>query len=211
MPRATWDDAGTRLFHAGVDRGMLYVGANVAVPWSGLTSVTEAPTGGTPQDYFLDGRKILSVSSSEEFTAKIESFASPLEFAPCAGRSEISPAFYIADQPRQSFGFSYRTMIGNDVSGVDFAYKVHLVYNALAQISDFTHGTTTNTANVSTYSWAITTIPVIVTGYKPASHFVADSRTMDPTVLSELEAILYGDDSNGPRFLSAQEFLTLTS
>jgi hypothetical protein len=209
VPRATWDDAGTRLFQTGVDRGMLYVGTSVAVPWSGLASVTESPTGGDAQEYYLDGRKILSISSSEEFAAKIEAFASPLEFAICAGRVEISPALYVSDQPRQGFGFSYRTLIGNDDLGTDFAYKVHLVYNALAQISDFTHGTVTDKANVSTYSWAVTTTPVVVVGYKPASHFVADSRTVDPLVLAQLESILYGDDSDDPRFPSAQEFLTL--
>jgi hypothetical protein len=199
------------LFQTGVDRGMLYVGTSIAVPWSGLASVTEAPTGGAAQDYFLDGRKILSVSSAEEFTAKIEAFASPLEFAICAGRVEISPALYVADQPRQSFNFSYRTLIGNDVDGIDYAYKVHLVYNALAQISDFTHGTTSDKSSVVTNSWSITTTPVVVTGFLPASHFVADSRLIDPTILGQLEDILYGSDATDPRFPSAQEFLTLLS
>jgi hypothetical protein len=211
MTRISWGGVGDRVFQAGVDRGMLYINTDVAVPWNGLSSVTEAPTGADPQDYYLDGRKIQSIAASEEFGATIDAFSSPIEFAPCAGRLNLSPALYVADQPRAKFGFSYRTMIGNDVNSTDLAYKVHLVYNAVAQISDFTHTTDSDSAAPIVYSFTVTTLPEEIDEFKPTSHFVVDSRKIDPTILSQLEAILYGDDDNDPRFPSAQEFATLTS
>ena len=189
---------------------MLYT-ADSAVPWNGLASVTEAPSGGDAQDYYIDGMKTLNIAALEEFAGTIEAFSSPVEFAPCAGRLEISPALYVADQAKRSFGFSYRTLLGNDVSGISLGYRLHLVYNALAKISDFSHGTNSETVNVIPYSWAITTIPEVVTGFKPTSHFVVDTISLDPDILGQLEAILYGDDDNDPRFPSAQEFVTLTS
>lgn len=209
MSRVTWGNVGQRLFHAGVDRGMLYIGSYVAVPWTGLVSVSEAATGGDPQPYYLDGQKILNIAAAEEFEATITAFSSPLEFASCAGRMQVSPGLYATDQPKQTFGFSYRTLIGNDVMGTAFAYKVHVVYNALAQISDFSHGTLDESPSADSYSWVIDTVPVTVDGYRPTAHIVIDSRLNSSDILLQVENILYGDDDDDPRFPSAQELVTL--
>jgi hypothetical protein len=208
MPRVTWNPIGGRLFHAGVDRGMLYVGP-YAVPWSGLTEVIESPSGGAPTPYYLDGLKVLNIASSEEFAATINAVASPVEFAPCAGRIRLSTALFATDQPKNTFGFSYRTLIGNDLLGTKFAYKIHVVYNALAKISDFSHGTVDDSPTLNSYSWAIDTVPEIISGYKPTSHLVIDSRVNSDDIMSQVEAILYGDDDNDPRLPGAQELVTL--
>lgn len=38
----------------------------------------------------------------------------------------------IGQQNRKMFGLSYRTLIGNDVVGQNYGYKLHLVYGAQA-------------------------------------------------------------------------------
>ena len=201
MTRATWDTIGTRLFHSGVDRGMLYTGSDIplAVPWVGLVSMTESPEGGTTKEIFLDGRKILDIPAGEDFAGTIEAFAAPIEFAPCAGRSHLSTGLFAADQPRQIFGFSYRTIVGNDSSGTSYAYKIHVVYNATAQTSNFTHSTTTDTPNPATHSWTITTVPETIGQGRPTAHVVFDTRFNSSDAISGLEDILYGNDTDDPR------------
>lgn len=84
MPRILWDVPGTRVYFTGVDRGMLYLD-DVAVPWPGLASVTEAASGADLQPYYLDGQKILNAASGEDFGGTIEAYGAPAEFSVCAG------------------------------------------------------------------------------------------------------------------------------
>jgi hypothetical protein len=209
MTRATWDDAGLRLFHTGVDHGMLYTGDLIplAVPWSGLASVTEASVGSDPSPYYLDGQKILNLPTGENFAGTIEAFSSPDEFAPCAGRGRLSIGLFATDQPRQKFGFSYRTLVGNDLKGTAFAYKIHIVYNATAQVSNFVHTTLTNDPSPKTSTWAFTTVPEVIPGFKPTSHVVFDTRHVDQYIIAKLEDILYGNADADPRLPTADELL----
>ena len=209
MTRTTWDDAGLRLFHTGVDRGMLYTGDKIplAVSWSGLASVTEATVGSDPSPYYLDGQKILNLATGENFAGSIEAYSSPDEFAPCAGRSRLSTGLFAADQPRQTFGFSYRTLVGNDTVGTGFAYKVHIIYNATAQVSNFTHTTIAGDPTPKTNTWAFTTFPMAIDGFKPTSHVIFDTRFVDPHIIAQIEAVLYGDDTNDPRLPTAADLL----
>lgn len=211
MASFTWEDSGSRLFQTGIDRGVLYVDPNIAVPWSGLTAVNESPNGGDPTPYYIDGRKVLNIAAAEEFAATIEAFGFPQEFQPCMGRLWLSPGLAATDQPKQSFGFSYRTLVGNDLVGINYAYKVHVVYNALAKISDMDHSTVSDSPDALTYSFDIDTVPVSAPGYKPTSHFVFDTRLNDSDVISQLEAILYGDDSTSASLPSADVLVGLLS
>lgn len=208
MPRIAWDAPGKRVYYTGIDRGMLYIGSDVAVPWSGLSSVSESPAMADPQPYYLDGQKILNLLSGEDFGGTIEAFGAPTEFAPCAGRLHLSTGLYATDQPKIPFNFSYRTMIGNDSEGLSFGYKIHIVFNATAQISDYTHTTDTASVTVNAYSWNITTFPVGTPGRRPTSHFIFDSRFVDDYIIARLEAILYGDDDNDPRMPTSDELIT---
>lgn len=209
MARLNWTAIGERFYETGVDRGVLYVGNNPGVAWTGLTSVSESPTGGEAKAYYFDGVKYLNISSSEEFEATINAFASPPEFAQCEGVVSVAFGLFVAQQSRKSFGFSYRTKIGNDLDGLDHAYKIHLVYNALAAPSSQDNTTIGESTEPIGKSWAITTLPPSITGYKPTAHFVIDSRKTPPNLLSTLEDILYGSESAAPRLPSAQELLDL--
>ena len=43
-----------------------------------------------------------------------------------------APGLSYYDQPSKSFNLSYRTRIGNDVEGTEHGYKIHILYNVIA-------------------------------------------------------------------------------
>lgn len=205
MSKLTWSATGKRYYEAGVDRGVLYVGDLPGVSWTGLTSVSESPTGGEAKPYYLDGIKYLNVSSSEEFEATIEAFSSPPEFGPCDGVVSIQNGLFVTQQLRKSFGLSYRTRVGNDTDGLDHGYKIHLLYNALAAPSERNYNTLSDSVNLSTFSWKITTLPPSLTGYKPTAHLVIDSRKTPAGLMASVEDILYGSALGEARLPTTQE------
>lgn len=209
MTRMLWGDSGNRFFETGVDRGVLYLSDQDGVPWNGLTSVEESPTGGEARPYYQDGVKFLNISGREEFEATIEAFSSPTEFGVCDGTVSIQKGLFVTQQPRRAFGLSYRTMVGNDLDGVEHGYKIHLVYNALAAPSSRANSTMTNSPEATTLSWAITTLPPSFTGYKPTAHLVIDSRTTPKGLLSAIEDILYGSDAADPRMPLVSELISM--
>lgn len=208
MPKVIWNATGERLFHTGVDRGMLYAFENPGVPWNGLVSVTEAPASSGVKPYYLDGRKIQNLPGNDDFAGTIQAYTAPLEFAPCAGRLHLSTGLFVTEQPKQTFGFSYRTLVGNDVAGTGFAYRIHIVYNATAQITNFTHSTNDNSPSATAYSYTITTTPINVVGYRPSAHYIFDTRIDDPDTITAIENILYGTDGSDPRLPTASELLS---
>jgi hypothetical protein len=209
VPRVQWDTEGTRVFEVGVDRGMLYVPLLPGVAWNGLIKVSEAPTGGTAREFYIDGQKFQNLASLEEFSATIETFSFPPEFASCAGMLRMSPGLLVSNQPRQSFGFSYRTLVGDDILGTDAGYKLHVVYNAVAKTTDLTRRTESNSVSVDPYSLTIAGTPEKVSGFKPTSHFVVDSRKLHPAVLKVIEDALYGTATSDPHLLSAQDLMQI--
>lgn len=208
MTRIVWDDVGQRTFEAGVDRGVLYVGSDPGVPWNGLTSVSENSTGGSAQPFYIDGQKYSSFSSREEYSATLTAFTYPDEFMACDGTASIRPGLLITKQRRTSFGLTYRSMIGNDLDS-EAAYKVHLLYNAYAAPSARSRKAISASITPEEFSWAITTVPVALSGYLASPHFVIDSRKIDAQTLSGIEDILYGNDSASPRMPTLAEIIDL--
>lgn len=211
MARITWHDAGSRTFETGIDRGVLYVGAADGVPWNGLAGVSETPSGGGPRPYYIDGFKYANLSAAEEFEATLKAYGFPEQFAVCDGSAQPYSGLFLTQQPRKSFGLSYRTLLGNDLDGLLHGYKIHLVYNALASPSTRENTTLGSEVSPTTNSWKITTRPPVITGYRPTAHFVIDSRTSDPLVLSQVEDILYGSEAEAPRLPDPDELMTIFS
>lgn len=208
MPRLDWDIPGTRFYEAGVDRGVLYVEGQPGVVWNGLTSVNETPSGGESKPYYLDGVKYLNVSAPEEFEATITAFTYPTEFEVCDGSTQPRRGLFLTHQRRKSFGFSYRSMIGNDQSE-NLGYKLHIVYNALTSPTDRDHGTLKDQNDPDDFSWKITCKPPAMSGYKRTAHVVVDSRDTDATVLSAIEDILYGTDVDVARIPTFDELIAV--
>lgn len=216
MSKLVWDKTGERLYETGTDHGVLYPiqagGAySKGVAWNGLISVTESPSGAEASPFYADNIKYLNLMSAEEFGATIEAYMYPDEFAECDGSAEIAAGVSIGQQTRKVFGLCYRTILGNDVDSNDYGYKLHLIYGALAAPSEKGYTTVNDSPEPITLSWEISTTPVNVAGYKPTAYVVIDSTKVDATLLAELEAILYGDDTNEARLPLPEEIINLFS
>jgi hypothetical protein len=198
MPRIIWDAVGERFYETGVDHGVLYTpdasGVYASgVAWNGLTSVSESPSGAEANAQYADNIKYLNLISAEEFGATIEAFTYPPEFAPFDGLGVPSEGIVVGQQPRKSFGLSYRTKLGNDLDGDNHGYKLHLVYGCQAAPSEKAYNTINDSPEAITFSWEVTTTPAPVTGFSPTSLLVVDSTVVDAGALAELETLLYGD------------------
>jgi hypothetical protein len=206
VTRLDWNAVGSRFYETGVDRGVLYVDGYPGVPWNGLTSVNESPSGGDPKSFYLDGVKYLTIPSTEEFEGTITAYTYPNEFSQCNGDSQPRSGLFLTHQRRKSFGFSYRTLIGNDQSG-SYGYKIHVVYNALVSPTERSNESLKDTIDPDDFSWKFTCKPPVMDGYRPTAHIVIDSRSTDPSALSEIENILYGTDEDQSRIPTLDEIV----
>lgn len=201
MARITWDETGKRLYETGVRHGVLYPrdpsGAYPkGVAWNGLTTITESPSGAEATPLYADDIKYLNLVSAEEFSATVEAYTYPDEFAICDGSAAIAEGVLIGQQTRQTFGLCYRTVLGNDVELENYGYKIHLIYGCVAAPSDKGYQTINDSPDAISFSWEVTTTPENVTGFKPTASLVVDSTKVNPEKLKEFEDILYGDASN---------------
>lgn len=202
MAKITWDDTGKKIYETGVDRGVLYpittgTTYGTGVPWNGLTAVNESPSGAESNPQYADNIKYLDLTSAEEFGFTIEAFTYPVEFEECDGSAQLAEGVTIGQQTRKMFGFSYRSLVGNDTQGTDYGYKIHLVYGCKASPSEKSRSTVNDSPEAITFSWEITTTPVNVNGHKPTSHLVVDTTVAEDTKVTALETKLYGDNSAG--------------
>ena len=214
MSKIIWDNVGEHLYETGVDHGVLYVqDATGAYPkgvaWNGLTAVTESPSGAESTPLYADNIKYLNLVSAEEFGATVEAYTYPAEFAECNGEAELAGGINLGQQARKTFGMSYRTTMGNEIEGNAYGYKLHLIYGCQASPSEKAYTTINDSPEAITFSWEVTTTPVPVTGFKPTSYIVIDSKKIDADKLAALEAVLYGDENTEARLPLPDEIKTL--
>ena len=213
MARLVWDKTGERFYETGVRQGVLYPMVDGTYPkgvaWNGLTAVTESPSGAESTALYADDIKYLNLRSTEEFGATIEAYTYPKEFEECDGSAELAAGVTIGQQPRKSFGLSYRTALGNDVENENHGYKLHLIYGATASPSEKAYATTSDSPEAITFSWEVTTVPVNVEGFKPTAVLTIDSTKVDPAKLTALEDILYGKAETEARLPLPDEIATL--
>lgn len=211
MAKLDWGIMDQRFYEAGADRGVLYPVTGPGVPWTGLVSVDERSSGGGPQAYYVDGLKYANLVEATEFEATLTALSAPSEFAACDGSLSIGYGLFATEQPRKSFGLSYRTLIGDAGQGLDRGYKIHLIYNALAAPTSRTNATLSDSPDVVNLSWEISTRPDQASGFKPTAHLVIDSTKSDPMLLALLEALIYGHEGLAPRLPSVKDLVTLFS
>lgn len=212
MSKLVWDKAGERFYETGVNKGVLYplsAGAyNKGVAWNGLTAVTESPSGAEATPLYADNIKYLNLISAEEFGATIEAYTYPDEFAECNGEVALATGVAIGQQTRKTFGMCYQTKVGSDTDA-DLGYKIHIIYGALAAPSEKAYATINDSPEAITFSWEVTTTPVEVTGMKPTAYLTIDSTKAEAGKLAELEAILYGSESEEARLPLPDEIAQL--
>lgn len=218
MAAITWDGNGDRVYETGVDHGVLYLPDatgkySTGFAWNGLVSVSESPSGAEPSPQYADNIKYLNLVSAEEFGATIEAFTYPDEFGQCDGTAELAEGVYIGQQTRKPFGLAYRTLVGNDLVGTSYGYKLHLIYGALAAPTEKAYNTVNDSPEAITFSWEVSTTPVPVPeGFKPTASLTLDSTKIPPASLKKLEDVLYGTGTTGvtgPRLPLPAEVVTL--
>lgn len=213
-----WDEVGKHFYENGVDHAVLYpvnaAGAYpIGVPWNGITSISQSPSGADANKQWADNLNYLTLYGAEEFGATVEAFTYPDEFEECDGSAELVPGVHIGQQPRKGFGLSYRTKVGNDTVGQDLGFKIHLVYGCRAAPSDRGYETINDSPEAITFSWEISTTPVAVTGHNPTASLEIDSRDFTTEAakakLNDFLAILYGSGETDGRLPLPDEVKTL--
>lgn len=216
MSKLVWDQIGQRQYETGVEQGAIYPMTSSGTfdkgaAWNGLTAVTESPSGAESTALYANNKKYGELTSAEEFGGTIEAYMYPDEFAECNGEKEMVTGVKIAQQARKAFGLVYKTLIGNDVEGTKFGYKLHFVYNAKAKPSEKANNTVNESPEAGTMSWEFTTTPVSVEGFDAAAHVVVDSTKVDEEKLKALEAIVYGSESEEARLPMPNEIADIIS
>lgn len=170
-----------------------------AVAWNGLTSVEEAGADEATA-YYIDGRPFLYFPNPKDFSGTLSAYMYPDEFAKITGLVEVDAieGMYLGSQVGDLFDLSYRTLVGNGEDGQDHAYKIHLIYNAVAAPQGSAYETLNDSISPATFSWELTAVPVAIEGYRPTAHIVIDTRNMTAEHLANLEQVLYGDNVTAP-------------
>ena len=208
-PTIQWDDKTKMSFQAGLDRGVLYLQDGTTVPWNGLTSVnTYDEANAEVESYYVDGLKLLDVSGYGEFEADLSAFTTPKEFDRCVGLGEVNQGLSVAGQQRESFGLSYRTLVGDSQNGLRRGYKIHLIYGATALSESENHETLSDDPAAMSLSWKLKTVAQHIPGRAPSAHLIIDTRYMYSSSVAALEAVLYGADQP-PRLPTPTEVLDI--
>ena len=208
MAKLKWDQTGERLYETGVKKGVLFVmkedgSYDKGVAWNGLTGVTESPSGAEATALYANDEKYLELRSNEEFSATIEAYTYPDEFAECDGSAEPVTGMKLTQQTRKKFALCYRTTLGNDAKGNDYGYKLHIIYGCTAAPSEKEYATINDSPEAITFSWEVSTTPVAIgdvngKSYKPTAHIEIDSTKFTEETakakLASLEDKLYGTD-----------------
>lgn len=209
-----WDQTGEKLYETGTDRGALYPMDNSGnypkgVVWNGLTGVTESPSGADKTDIYADNMKYLTLRSAEDYGSTLTCYTYPDEWMECDGSRQPIAGVIIGQQPRKAFGLSYRTLIGNDIEGTEYGYKLHLVWNATASPSERAYKTVNDSPEAIEFSYELATTPTAISGYKPIASMTIDSTKVAADRLAALEEVLYGTGSTDGRLPLPDEVISI--
>lgn len=210
MTKLEWHKPGERGFEAGCDRGVLYLGDDSGVPWNGLRSVDEESSGITVTPLFFEGVKYGEIRTPGDYAATLKAFTYPPQFGVFDGVQAVSAGLNAHDQMVDSyFGLSYRTLMGDDLEGLDKGYKVHILYNLTAMSEGLSRASNTRDTSLADFTWKISGVPVRLAGFRPTVHFSLDSTVIHPELMAILESILYGGATTDPRLPDISELQTL--
>lgn len=214
MAKLVFDELGKRFYETGVSNAVLFPQADdgtypKGVAWNGITAANESPSGAESNDQYADNMVYLSLTGAEKFEGTIEAFSSPAEFDECDGMKELSTGLTVHQQTRKPFGFAYKSILGNDIKGNDYGYKLHIWYGCKAAPSERSHSTVNDSPEPQNPSWSISSTPVAVPGAKPSSVLTFNSTTTPADKLKKIEDILYGTEAADARLPLPTELLEL--
>lgn len=213
MPKLTWDNIGERTFETGVSKGILFPMKDGAYPkgtaWSGLTNVTESPSGAEENSFYADNIKYLVLRTREEFGLTLECYTYPDEWKECNGEKEIAPGVNVGQQSRGTFGLAYQTKIGNDTELGNYGYKWHLIWGCSTSPSERAYPSEGDSVEPNTFSFEIATTSIPLEGYDATSIVTIDSTKVNKEKLKQLEDILIGTEEEDSRLPMPSEIVEL--
>lgn len=205
MAKLLWDQTAEHFYETGNDRAVVYPYNNTnksydkGYAWNGITGVTESPSGADETAIYADNIKYLSLRAAEEFGMTVTAYTYPDEFAEMDGSAFPTKGVRIYQQARKTFGFSYRSIIGNDTESNDHGYMLHLIYGLTASPSERSYSTVNDSPEAIEFSWEMTGVPVAITGYKNTCLLTVKSTDFvtpeEQAKLKALEDILWGTDA----------------
>lgn len=214
MAKLVFDELGKRFYETGVSNAVLFVQADngsypLGVAWNGITAANESPSGAESNDQYADNIKYLSLTGAEKFEGTIEAFSSPQEFDECDGMATIAKGVTAHQQNRKAFGFAFKSILGNDVKGNEYGYKLHLWYGCKAAPSERSHATVNDSPEPQNPSWSVTSTPVPIPGKKPASVLTITSTEVDAAKLAKIEEAIYGTESRDAYLPMPQQIIAM--
>lgn len=197
MATLVWDEVSEKIYQTGIEHGVLYLHDGTVAPWNGLIDIEES-SNSELKSFYLDGVKFLESLSPGDFQGKLKAYTYPDEFDSVNGLAVVAPGLTYYEQPPRSFNLSYKTRVGNDVEGTDYGYKIHILYNILANPDSHSFGSISESTNAVEFSWSLTGTPPKIGRVRPTVHLSIDSRTTPPEILALLEKTLYGTPTTNP-------------
>lgn len=210
MFNVKWDALGEKTYELGLDRGVLYPPETQAVPWNGLVSVDEDVEDTESESIYFNGLKRFQFITPGQFKGQIRAFTYPEEFVHFDGYAHADgvAGMILDNQYPLSFGMSYRTMIYDDANS-ESGYKIHLLYNLTVEPSGITRDTMSDSIEPNLFSWSVQSLPVTPSNRQPTAHIIFDTRYSYPEVITTLETILYGSDTEVGRLPTIEELEAL--
>lgn len=189
MARITWGESESGAYSSGLDRGVLFPGNGISVPWMGLVSVSERYEGSTPEAVYVDGRKVIHTPHAPEFAANLTAYTYPEEFDRFLGYDEIYKGIMSGEQVIDDvFHVSYRTMIDGGPH-----YQLHVLFNLTAIADDLERMSHAEEIDPLEFSWDLQSTPQeFATGFY-LSHLIIDTRKTTPDILKNIEDRIYGN------------------
>lgn len=213
MSRIDWDQAGSKTYEVGADHGVLYnyyAGTYTGgAAWNGLRSVSCEEDDREVTPLYSGDIKSDVIFGAGGCSGTIEAYTYPDEFEKCIGSTEAINGLYVQQQGHEPFGMSYRSFVGNDTAGQEHAYKLHLIYGAVITNTSTEHSSLSDSPEVVDFSWDYETLPQENEDYQPFSELIIDSRKISPKSMAQLEAILYGSETETPRLPTLDELIEL--
>lgn len=207
MAKLIWDRDGERLYETGVCHVVLYPKNTIVTPfgqtlnrygpgvaWNGVTSISVSPSGGEAQPVWADDLKYLNLVSAEDLSLTIEAYTYPDEFKACDGIFEPVPGVSVFAQKRREFALSFETTVGNDLLGLDYGKKLHMIYGCRVQPAERGHQTISDSPEPTTMSWTVSTTPKTMANGLRTAYLVLDSSKTGGISYAAIERILQGDD-----------------
>lgn len=186
MTRLEWDIPEDRKIISGVDRGVVYFPNAAPKAWNGLVSVTEDQTDADVYDAYFDGEKYSTNRAPEGVSVQVEAYTYPDGLDEYDGEVDLC----------------WRNKIAN-------VYEIHLLYNVLLDLKDEPRQTINDSSDPLLFQWEGPSRPVVGRNLRATSHVLIRTEDVTANLLSTLENILYGTDSDQPRMPQLTELLDI--